>query len=44
MPDRFEEFHMFDLPGKTVRPVWISLDTPADTEAGTYNGTIEVKH
>ena len=43
MPDRFEAFDRFDLPAKTVRPVWISLDIPAGTEAGEYNGTIEVK-
>ena len=29
MPDRFEAFDRFDLPGKTVRPVWLSLDIPA---------------
>jgi len=43
MPDRFEEFDRFDVPGKTVRPLWLSLDVPAETEAGIYNGTIEVR-
>jgi hypothetical protein len=43
MPDRFESFERFDLPGKTVRPVWLSIDIPAGTEAGVYDGTIEVK-
>lgn len=43
MPDRFETFERFDLPGKTLRPVWVSVDIPAGTEAGVYNGTIEVK-
>jgi hypothetical protein len=42
MPDRFEIFERFDLPGKTVRPVWISVDVPRDAEAGDYSGTIEV--
>jgi len=42
MPDRFETFDRFDVPGKTVRPVWISVNIPADAEAGTYTGTIEV--
>jgi len=41
-PDRFEAFDRFDVPGKTVRPVWLSLNIPADAEAGTYTGTIEV--
>jgi hypothetical protein len=43
MPDRFESFDRFDLPGRTVRPVWLSVDIPAGTDAGVYNGTIEVK-
>lgn len=47
MPDRFESLtegmDRFELPGKTVRPVWVSLDIPAGTEAGVYNGTIEVR-
>jgi len=42
MPDRFESFDRFDIPGKTVRPVWLSFDIPAATIAGTYSGTIEV--
>jgi len=28
MPDRFESFNRFDLPGNTVRPIWITLDIP----------------
>ena len=43
MPDRFESFDRFDVPGKTLRPVWLSLDIPASAEAGVYTGTIEVK-
>jgi len=42
MPDRFESFDRFDLPGKTVRPVWLSVDIPSDAEPGIYAGTIEV--
>ncbi|MEP6927402.1 MAG: glycoside hydrolase domain-containing protein [Ginsengibacter sp.] len=50
MPDRFDPIapvaigglDRFDLPGKTVRPVWLSLDIPADTQPGIYNGTIEI--
>lgn len=41
-PDRFETFDRFDVPGKTVRPVWVSLNIPSDAQAGTYTGTIEV--
>jgi hypothetical protein len=43
MPDRFEKFKRFDVPGKTVRPVWLSFNIPANTEPGTYTGTIQVK-
>jgi len=47
MPDRFDPMAIgidrFDLPGKTLRPVWFSLDVPANAEAGIYNGTIEVR-
>lgn len=42
MPDRFEAAERFDVPGKTVRPVWVSCNVPSTTEAGTYNGKIEV--
>ena len=42
MPDRFEEFDRFELPGKSTRPVWISLDVPAGTEAGIYTAMIDV--
>jgi hypothetical protein len=43
MPDRFERFERFDVPGKTVRPVWLSFNIPADTKPGIYTGTIQVK-
>ena len=42
MPDRFEPLERFDLPGRTVRPIWLSLDIPSGTEAGVYQGTIDV--
>ncbi len=42
MPDRFEKFERFDLPGRTIRPVWLSVEIPAGTEPGNYKGTLEV--
>lgn len=42
MPDRFETFDRFDLPGKTVRPIWISIEIPRNAEPDDYKGTIEV--
>ena len=43
MPDRLETFGRFDLPGKTVRPVWLSLEIPSTVAAGIYSGEIEVR-
>ncbi|HWJ25853.1 MAG TPA: glycoside hydrolase domain-containing protein, partial [Flavisolibacter sp.] len=40
MPDRLEAFDRFDLPGQTVRPVWLSLNLPASAEPGIYTGKI----
>ena len=42
MPDRFEQFDRFDVPGKTVRPVWVTINIPAGTQPGHYKGEIEV--
>ena len=43
MPDRLEAFDRFELPGKTVRPVWLSLDIPSTIAAGLYKGEIEIR-
>lgn len=43
MPDRFESFDRFDLPGQTTRPVWLTVDVPSETVPGIYTGTIEAK-
>ncbi|HUR10659.1 MAG TPA: glycoside hydrolase domain-containing protein [Flavitalea sp.] len=43
MPDRLEQFDRFELPGKTVRPIWLSIDIPAKTEAGSYTTTVNVQ-
>jgi hypothetical protein len=42
MPDRFEPFERFELPGKTVRPVWITIDIPEAAEPGNYVGAMEI--
>lgn len=42
MPDRFESFERFDLPGRSVRPVWMSVDIPSNAQPGTYGGTLEI--
>jgi hypothetical protein len=43
MPDRLEALNRFELPGKTIRPVWLSLDIPSTIPAGVYSGEIEVR-
>src|SRR5262245_21636131 len=42
LPDRLEPFERFDLPARTVRPVWVSLDIPATAPPGDYEGTLQV--
>ena len=42
MPDRLEPFERFDLPARTVRPVWLSIDIPANAKPGDYSGSIQV--
>ena len=43
MPDRFEPFDHFDVLGRTIRPVWLSLDLPRDIASGVYTGELEVR-
>lgn len=44
MPDRLEDLERFDLPARTVRPVWITIDVPRDAQPGTYSGHIFILH
>jgi hypothetical protein len=42
MPDRLESFERFDLPARTVRPIWVSIDIPETTEPGAYAGELRL--
>jgi len=42
MPDRLEKLDRFSLPGRTLRPVWISFEIPRDAASGEYSGIIKV--
>jgi hypothetical protein len=42
LPDRLEPFAPFDLPARSVRPVWLSVDVPASAVPGRYTGTVRV--
>jgi hypothetical protein len=40
--DMLDSLQSFDLEGKAVRPVWVTVDIPQDAEAGVYKTTLEV--
>ena len=42
LPDRLEDFDRFDLPARTVRPLWLSVDIPPNAKPGDYSGTVQV--
>jgi hypothetical protein len=42
MPDRLEAFERFTIPGRTVRPVWVSINIPSNAPPGLYSGSIQV--
>ncbi len=42
MPDRFQPLERFQLPGRTVRPIWLTADVPADATPGIYKGVFMV--
>lgn len=42
MPDRFQPLERFQLPGRTVRPIWLTVDVPADATPGIYKGVFMV--
>lgn len=42
-PDILDTADRVDLPAHTNRPIWLTVDVPAETEAGTYHGTLVVR-
>jgi len=42
LPDRLEPFGRFDLPAKSVRPVWVAVEIPATATPGAYEGSLRV--
>lgn len=42
-PDMLDNDDTFSITGKSTRPVWISINVPADAKSGVYNGVIEIK-
>lgn len=43
VPDILDYKETFDIVEKTVCPVWVTVDVPADTEPGNYYGEIIVR-
>jgi hypothetical protein len=33
----------YDLPAKTIRPVWVQIDVPASAAPGIYSGTLRIE-
>lgn len=42
LPDRLEAFDRYDLPARSVRSVWISVDIPRAAAPGEYSGVITI--
>lgn len=42
VPDRFEKLDRFDIPGRSVRSVWLTLDVPSGASPGIYSGKVQV--
>lgn len=42
MPDILDTAERLDLPGPSVRPVWLSVDVPPQAQPGKYAGKFEV--
>jgi len=40
--DMLEQNQMFNLESNSVRPVWLTIDVPAETEPGNYMGSVSV--
>jgi len=42
VPDMLDNLDCFDIPAKTVRPVWLTVSVPESATAGTYKGKLKV--
>jgi hypothetical protein len=41
-PDALDNAPYFDMEGKSARPVWITIDVPADAVPGIYSATMQM--
>lgn len=42
-PDMLDTLKSFNLPAKSVRPLWLTVDIPSDAVAGQYKGSLKIK-
>lgn len=42
MADMIDSLRVFDMSPRQVRPVWVSLDVPADAKAGIYTSSVKI--
>ncbi|WP_246512595.1 DUF4091 domain-containing protein [Sphingobacterium tabacisoli] len=42
-PDMLDDLDSYDIKGKEVRPVWVTVDIPRNSESGIYSTTVTVK-
>ena len=42
--DMLDNVHTLNIPAKSVRPVWITINIPQDAKAGTYNAKVKLSH
>ena len=41
--DILDDAERLDMPGKTVRPIWVTVDIPAKAKPGEYSGKVHVR-
>ena len=42
IPDVLDTIERLDIPARTTRPIWLSIDVPDKTKPGLYHGKIDV--
>ena len=42
--DMLDTLDRYDIPARTTRPVWVTIDIPADATAGVYQSKVVVSH
>jgi len=43
MPDPLDTAERFDIPPQSTRPLWVSIEVPADAEPGPYQAELKIR-